>query len=105
LIPAAKINEDLSRYLLPEKYHLLQWEKDGSLTVHIDCVRWLRFGQDFRSHKDKDFLYGTPIKVSSLHLGAQPALPHGSQSALPGKIPCNPGMLGIELVNQMHHAV
>jgi hypothetical protein len=63
LIPAAKINEDLSRYLLPEKYNPLQWEKDGSLTVQIDCVRWLRFGQDFWSHKDKDFLYETPINV------------------------------------------
>jgi hypothetical protein len=63
LILASEINNDLSKYLLPDQYSPVQWEKDGSLTVQIDCVTWLRLGKDFCYSKDKDFLYGTPINV------------------------------------------
>jgi hypothetical protein len=68
LIPASEIDgnnisSDLSQYLLPDQYKPVQWEKDNSLTVQIDCMSWFRKGKDFFSHKDKDFLYGTPINV------------------------------------------
>jgi hypothetical protein len=63
LIPESEINHDLSKYLLPDHYQPVQWEKDGSLTVRICYVYWLRLGQDFHNSKDKDFLYGTPINV------------------------------------------
>jgi hypothetical protein len=69
LIPASEIDknnnisDDLSQYLLPDQYEPVQWEKDNSLTVKINCMAWYRKGKDFFSHKDKDFLYGTPINV------------------------------------------
>jgi hypothetical protein len=66
LIPASEINHpstNLSHYLLPDQYSPVQWEKDGSLTVQINVLEWLRKGKDYCRHKDKDFLYGTHINV------------------------------------------
>jgi hypothetical protein len=63
-IDGNNISSDLSQYLLPDKYDPVQWEKDNSLTVQINCMSWFRKGKDFFGHKDKDFLYGTPINVS-----------------------------------------